>query len=110
MQRVSESVVDGFIVWTASDDDPVVDAVAASGLPAVVHAGPPRPGLPAVGIDDRAAAAPGRGPPEDLRVAVCPVNATALGEARIAFGRGLPGDLDPAGWEVIQRTSTRPSS
>src|SRR6185295_7859578 len=41
----------------ASDDDPVLDAVAASGLPAVVHAGPRRPGLPVVGIDDRTAAA-----------------------------------------------------
>ena len=57
VQRVSEAVVDGFIVWTTSDDDPVLDAVAATGLPAVVHAGPVRPGLPLVGIDDRAAAA-----------------------------------------------------
>jgi DNA-binding LacI/PurR family transcriptional regulator len=134
-RRVSEAVVDGFIVWTTSDDDPVLDAVAASGLPAVVHAGPPRPGLPVIGIDDRAAAAAiGRlafagatrpavlsfpvnrdrvralltGPPgpavtypvtrhrwegfldawrqagespAELRVAVCPVNATADGEA-----------------------------
>jgi DNA-binding LacI/PurR family transcriptional regulator len=55
-QRVNEAVVDGFIVWTTSDDDPVLDAVAASGLRAVVHAGPPRPGLPVIGIDDRAAA------------------------------------------------------
>src|SRR5579863_4426516 len=57
VQRVADAVVDGFIVWTTSDDDPVLDAVAASGLPAVVHAGPARPGLPVVGIDDRAAAA-----------------------------------------------------
>ena len=56
MQRVAEAVVDGFIVWTTSDDDPVLDAVAASRLPAVVQAGPGRPGLPVVGIDDRAAA------------------------------------------------------
>jgi DNA-binding LacI/PurR family transcriptional regulator len=135
VQRVSEAVVDGFIVWTTSDDDPVLDAVAASGLPTVVHAGPARPGLPVVGIDDRAAAtAVGRlafagatrpavlsfpvnrdrarslltgppgpevtypvtrhrwdgfldswrqagGTPADLRIAVCPANATAHGEA-----------------------------
>lgn len=31
VQRVNEAVVDGFIVWATSDDDPVVDAVAASG-------------------------------------------------------------------------------
>lgn len=56
-QRVADAVVDAFVVWTTSDDDPVLDAVAATGLPAVVHAGPGRPGLPVVGIDDRAAAA-----------------------------------------------------
>src|SRR3954447_8471409 len=55
-ERVARAVVDGFVVWTTSDDDPVLDAVAASGLPAVVHAGPDRTGLPVVGIDDRAAA------------------------------------------------------
>jgi DNA-binding LacI/PurR family transcriptional regulator len=57
VQRIAEAVVDGFIVWTTSDDDPVLDAVAASGLPAVVQAGPRRPGLPVIGIDDRTAAA-----------------------------------------------------
>jgi DNA-binding LacI/PurR family transcriptional regulator len=56
-ERVAVAVVDGFVVWTTSDDDPVLEAVAASGLPAAVHAGPARPGLPVVGIDDRAAAA-----------------------------------------------------
>jgi DNA-binding LacI/PurR family transcriptional regulator len=44
------------VVWTTADDDPVVDAVAATGLPAVVHAGPGHRGLPVVGIDDHAAA------------------------------------------------------
>jgi DNA-binding LacI/PurR family transcriptional regulator len=57
VQRVADAVVDGFIVWTTSDDDPVLDAVAARGLPAVVQAAPGRPGLPVVGIDDRTAAA-----------------------------------------------------
>lgn len=57
VRRVAEAVVDGFIVWTTSDDDPVLDAVAASRRPAVVHAGPAGRGLPVVGIDDRAAAA-----------------------------------------------------
>lgn len=57
VQRVAEAAVDGFVVWTTSDDDPVLEAVATRGLPAVVHAGPRRPGLTTVGIDDRAAAA-----------------------------------------------------
>jgi DNA-binding LacI/PurR family transcriptional regulator len=56
VERVAEAVVDGFVVWTTADDDPVVAAVAATGLPAVVHGGPGRPGLPVVGVDDRAAA------------------------------------------------------
>lgn len=56
VERVRDVAVDGFVVWTTTDDDPVLDAVAATGLPAAIHAGPPRPGLPVVGIDDRAAA------------------------------------------------------
>jgi DNA-binding LacI/PurR family transcriptional regulator len=56
VERVAEAAVDGFVVWTTADDDPVVDAVATTGLPAVVHAGPGQRGLPVVGIDDRAAA------------------------------------------------------
>ena len=55
--RVAEAVVDGFVIWTTTEEDPVLDAVIATGLPAVIHAGPGRPGLPVVGIDDRAAAA-----------------------------------------------------
>lgn len=56
VERIARAVVDGFVVWTTSDDDPVLDAVADTGLPAVVHAGPRRRGLPVIGIDDRAAA------------------------------------------------------
>ncbi len=146
VRRVAEAVVAGFVVWTTSDDDPVLDAVAASRLPAAVHAGPSRRGLPVVGIDDRAAAAaigwlafagatrpvvlsfpanrdrarvlrsgpPGPavtypvtrhrwdgfrdawrqagGDPDGLRVAVCPANAAAHGEA---FAEELFRSSDP---------------
>jgi DNA-binding LacI/PurR family transcriptional regulator len=54
-QRVRQAAVDGFVVWTTADDDPVLDAVAATGLPVVIHGGPARRRLPCVGIDDRAA-------------------------------------------------------
>ena len=54
--RVADAAVDGFVVWTTTDDDPVLDTVVATGLPAVIHGGPARAGLPAVAIDDRAAA------------------------------------------------------
>lgn len=56
-ERVAQAAVDGFVVWTTSDDDPVLDAVADTGVPAVVHAGPHARGMPVIGIDDRAAAA-----------------------------------------------------
>lgn len=137
-ERVARAVVDGLVVWTTSDDDPVLDAVAATGLPAVVHNGPHSRGLPVIGIDDRAAAeevgrtawrgsrrplvlgfpldrererlllradevgevrypvtrhrweglraawtAAGR-PAAELRLAVCPDNATEVGEAFVA--------------------------
>jgi DNA-binding LacI/PurR family transcriptional regulator len=57
VDRVAQAVVDGFVVWPTGDDDPVLDAVADTGLPAAVQAGPHRRGLPVIGIDDRAAAA-----------------------------------------------------
>jgi DNA-binding LacI/PurR family transcriptional regulator len=54
--RVRRAAVDGFVVWTTADDDPVLDAVAETGLPTIIHGGPERRRLPCVGIDDRAAA------------------------------------------------------
>jgi DNA-binding LacI/PurR family transcriptional regulator len=54
--RVREAAVDALVLWTTADDDPVLDAVARRGLPAVVHGGPARPGMPLVAVDDRAAA------------------------------------------------------
>jgi DNA-binding LacI/PurR family transcriptional regulator len=55
VERVADAVVDGFVVWTTADDDPVVAAVAATGLPAAVHGGPDA-GPPVVTIDNHAAA------------------------------------------------------
>jgi DNA-binding LacI/PurR family transcriptional regulator len=54
--RITDAAVDGFIVWTTSDDDPVVAAIQAMKRPAVVHGGPAVPGLGLVSIDNRAAA------------------------------------------------------
>jgi DNA-binding LacI/PurR family transcriptional regulator len=56
IERVTDAVVDGFIVWTTDDEDPVLDAVLATGLPTVVHGGPHRGDLPVVTIDNRTAA------------------------------------------------------
>ena len=55
-ERIRTAAVDGFIVWTTSDDDPVLAAVRAMKRPAVVHGGPAVQGLALVGIDNRAAA------------------------------------------------------
>jgi len=54
--RIRQAAVDGFVVWTIADDDPVVTAIAATGLPAVVHGGPRRDDLSLVSVEDRAAA------------------------------------------------------
>ncbi len=54
--RIQHAAVDGFIVWTTSDDDPVLPAVRSRRRPAVVHGGPAVPGLELVSIDNRAAA------------------------------------------------------
>jgi len=54
--RITSAAVDGFIVWTTSDDDPALAAVLATKRPAVVHGGPAVPGLGLVSIDNRAAA------------------------------------------------------
>ena len=54
--RITGAAVDGFIVWTTSDDDPVLAAVRATKRPAVIHGGPAVEGLRLVSIDNRAAA------------------------------------------------------
>jgi DNA-binding LacI/PurR family transcriptional regulator len=55
--QVRQAAVDGFVVWTTVDDDPVLGAVVASKLPAAVHGGPAVEGLHLVTVDNRAAAA-----------------------------------------------------
>lgn len=55
-QRIRAAAVDGFVVWTTTDDDPVLEALSLTGKPVVVHAGPEREGFGIVGIDDQAAA------------------------------------------------------
>ena len=55
-ERVRAAGVDGFIVWTTVDTDPVLAAVTRLGKPVVVHGGPSTPQAHLVTIDDRAAA------------------------------------------------------
>ncbi|MEQ4204488.1 LacI family DNA-binding transcriptional regulator [Actinopolymorpha sp. B9G3] len=55
-QRIRAATVDGFILWTTSDDDPALTTVASLGRPAVVHGGPAVDGLGLVTIDNEAAA------------------------------------------------------
>ncbi|GGM67582.1 substrate-binding domain-containing protein [Dactylosporangium sucinum] len=55
--RVKGAAVDGYVVWTTADDDPVLAAVQAMRRPAVVHGGPAVRGLGLVTVDNRAAAA-----------------------------------------------------
>jgi DNA-binding LacI/PurR family transcriptional regulator len=69
---VRAAMVDGFIIYSVADDDPLLAAVLGRGLPAVVVDQPRVPGLPFVGVDDRAAAA------------AAATHALALGHRRLA--------------------------
>lgn len=55
-QRIRAAAVDFFVVWTTTDDDPVLDALALTGKPTVIHAGPHKKPFGLIGIDDQAAA------------------------------------------------------
>ena len=56
VDRVREAAVDGFVLWTTVDDDPVLTAVAATGRPAAIQGGPAAKGVQLVAADDRTAA------------------------------------------------------
>ncbi|MEU4447205.1 LacI family DNA-binding transcriptional regulator [Actinosynnema sp. NPDC050801] len=56
VDRVRSASVDGYIVWTTVDSDPVLDVVTGLGKPVAVHGGPATAGARVVGIDNRASA------------------------------------------------------
>ncbi len=99
VDRVTEAAVDAFVVWTTADDDPVIDAIASTGLPAVIHGGPLREGLSFVAADDRAAAtAVGREVFAGARrpgVLSFPLDRDRI--SRVAFGTAGPGPLPDLG-------------
>lgn len=55
-ERILGAAVDGYVLWTTTDDDPVLDAVVRSGRPAAIQGGPVVDGIACIGPDDRAAA------------------------------------------------------
>lgn len=54
--RVRDAAVDGFVVWTTADGDPVLDAIIATGRPAAIQGGPVVAGMTTIAPDDRGAA------------------------------------------------------
>ncbi|GHG29870.1 LacI family transcriptional regulator [Amycolatopsis bullii] len=56
VERVRSASVDGYIVWTTVDTDPVLEVVTGQGKPVAIHGGPAFPGARVVGIDNRASA------------------------------------------------------
>jgi DNA-binding LacI/PurR family transcriptional regulator len=56
VDRVRAASVDGYIVWTTVDSDPVLTVVTGLGKPVAVHGGPAVPGAHVVSIDNRASA------------------------------------------------------
>jgi DNA-binding LacI/PurR family transcriptional regulator len=53
---VGAAIVDGFVVYSVAENDPLVRAALDRGLPTVVVDQPRFPGVPFVGIDDESAA------------------------------------------------------
>jgi DNA-binding LacI/PurR family transcriptional regulator len=56
IDRVRSASVDGYIIWTTVDTDPVLDVVRGLGRPVAVHGGPVAAGATVVSIDNRASA------------------------------------------------------
>jgi DNA-binding LacI/PurR family transcriptional regulator len=56
VDRVRAASVDGYIVWTTVDSDPVLAVVTGLGKPVAVHGGPAVTGAQVVTIDNRASA------------------------------------------------------
>ncbi|WP_197352896.1 LacI family DNA-binding transcriptional regulator [Streptomyces bathyalis] len=56
VDRVRSASVDGYIVWTTVDSDPVLDVLSGLDKPVAVHGGPAVPGAQVVSIDNRASA------------------------------------------------------
>jgi DNA-binding LacI/PurR family transcriptional regulator len=91
---VQEAVVDGFIVYSAPQNEPRVEAALARRLPVVTVDGPRGAETPFVGIDDRAAA---RSAAEHLR---------ELGHERVAVLSFITA-LDPEGTLELDITTER---
>jgi DNA-binding LacI/PurR family transcriptional regulator len=56
VDRVRSASVDGYIVWTTVDSDPVLAVVSGLDKPVAIHGGPAVPGAQVVSIDNRASA------------------------------------------------------
>jgi DNA-binding LacI/PurR family transcriptional regulator len=55
-RRILDAAVDGYVIWTTSDEAPALEAVVASGLPHAIHGGPATSTGTLVTIDNQAAA------------------------------------------------------
>ncbi|MEJ3658362.1 LacI family DNA-binding transcriptional regulator [Actinomycetes bacterium KLBMP 9759] len=56
VERVRSASVDGYIVWTTVDSDPVLDVLSGLGKPVAIHGGPAVRGAQVISIDNRASA------------------------------------------------------
>jgi DNA-binding LacI/PurR family transcriptional regulator len=56
VERVRSASVDGYIVWTTVDDDPVLTVLSGQAKPVAMHGGPAVAGVELVAIDNRASA------------------------------------------------------
>lgn len=78
VDRVLGAGVDGYVLWTTTEDDPVLAAVSRSGLPAAIQGGPTAPGIAVVGGNDakaaRAVAAAALGHGDDVMILSFPLD------------------------------------
>lgn len=92
---VANVVVDGFVVYSLRDNDPLLDAVRARRLPVVVVDAPTDvPGTDSVGVDDRAATAQLGGHLAELGHRSVGIVAPQLGRTR------LNGRVGPSRWST----------
>ena len=86
---LANAIIDGLVVWSLPDRNPLLRLARERNIPLVTHGGPRLDGVPFVGIDDRAAAQTAAGHLLQLGHRSLAVISFPLGHPRRARHRGL---------------------
>ncbi|RCV57620.1 LacI family transcriptional regulator [Marinitenerispora sediminis] len=95
VDRVLSAAVDGYVLWTTAEDDPVLDAVGGDPRPAAIQGGPRRDGIACVTQDDYQAAfaVASQALGEDRAPVVLSFPADRSRRSAVATGADLPADV-----------------